>query len=103
MNPFHVVTVNGRLKWLTRLQRVIIGMSNTNANTPLNVLGGKMNVDHCFIIAETGTFRCDECGQEYTPTYPVPITMLGAMIDAFMESHSECKERNQNESKPIDT
>jgi len=53
--------------------------------------------DHCYMIAETGTFKCSHCGQEYTPTYPIPITMLGAMIDAFMKSHSECEPRSKDE------
>jgi len=85
------------------LQLAIIGTLSMSANTRLNVLGGKMKSDHCFIIAETGTFRCDVCEFEYTPAYPVPITMLGAMIDAFLETHASCKQRNKNESKPIDT
>jgi hypothetical protein len=46
--------------------------------------------DHVIIIAETGTFKCLACEAEYTPTYPVPITMLGAMIEAFQKSHEVC-------------
>ena len=47
--------------------------------------------DHCYMIAETGALKCSHCGAAYTPTYPVPINMLGAMIDAFIESHKDCE------------
>ena len=46
--------------------------------------------DHVIVIAETGTFKCLHCKQEYTPNYPVPMTMLGAMIEAFQKSHEVC-------------
>jgi len=96
-SQFRAVTVNGHPRSLTHTELVTIGLSCMNASIPSNVLGGKMKNDHCFIVAETGAFRCDNCGQEYTPTYPVPVTMLGAMIDAFMESHAECEQRGDDE------
>lgn len=46
--------------------------------------------DHVIIIAKTGAFKCEHCGKEYQPNYPIPITMLGAMIDAFIKSHEHC-------------
>jgi hypothetical protein len=46
--------------------------------------------DHVFIIAKTGTFKCEYCEAEYTPKYPVQIAMLAAMIDAFRKAHEVC-------------
>lgn len=46
--------------------------------------------DHVIIIAKTGTFKCLHCEAEYTPTYPVPMSMLAAMIDEFEKSHKVC-------------
>jgi len=52
--------------------------------------------DHCYMIAETGTFKCSHCGQEYTPNFPAPIKVMVAMIEAFSESHKECEPRRDN-------
>ena len=97
MNPNRAVIVNGQPRLLTHTELVTIGLSCMNASTQSGVRGGKMMNEHTIIIAETGTLKCTHCGQEYTPTYPIPITILGAMIDAFIESHKECEPRSKDE------
>jgi len=100
MNPNRAVIVNGQPRSLTHTELVTIGLSCMNVSTQSGVRGGKTMNDHCFIVAETGTLKCSHCGQEYTPTYPVPINMLGAMIEAFQKSHAEC-EPKKKELHPV--
>jgi len=42
-------------------------------------------------LGRNGAFLCTHCGYDYQPTYPVSLTMLGAMMTTFAKEHRDCK------------
>jgi len=45
---------------------------------------------HIVVASENGAFKCLGCESEYMPTYPMAISMLIAMIDAWTKAHEAC-------------
>lgn len=65
--------------------------------TPLVVQPGHRKFAHAsHVQLEKGTNNmiCTHCGQHYPIHMQVPMSMMTAIIDAFLEIHHDCEEVN---------
>ena len=54
-----------------------------------------LNTDHVVLEKCTNACLCTHCGQRYQINMPVPISIMTAIIDAFIDSHRECQKTEE--------
>jgi sugar/nucleoside kinase (ribokinase family) len=51
------------------------------------------NADHVVLEKGTNDCVCMHCGQRYHIHMPVPMSIMTAIVDAFLEAHHQCEKR----------
>jgi len=49
------------------------------------------DADHVVLEKGTNDCVCTHCGQRYHIHMPVPINIMTAIVDAFLEAHHQCE------------
>ena len=49
------------------------------------------DADHVVLEKGTNDCVCTHCGQRYHIHMPVPMSIMTAIVDAFMEAHHQCE------------
>lgn len=49
------------------------------------------DADHVVLEKGTNDFVCTHCGQRYHIHMPVPMNIMTAIVDAFLEAHHQCE------------
>lgn len=57
-----------------------------------------MTIEHLIMHSGTMEMECKHCGHRYTPNLPIPMNMLTALTDVFIENHQDCKPEHRTDS-----
>lgn len=53
------------------------------------------DADHVVLNGQTNECVCEHCGQRYKVNMPVPMSIMTAIIDAFLDIHHKCEKRSE--------
>lgn len=55
------------------------------------------DADHVVLEKGTNDCVCTHCGQRYHIHMPVPMSIMTAIVDAFLEAHHQCAKQTRSE------